>query len=183
MSNRLLPEPPAHPELRPAPPQFTATAREEAAELRGLLGPGELLTMGAGGRHFLHRDPAGRETFLKLVDETSLTRQIEADRVARFLTTHGVSCGCLLDDDPVALANGRYLLAYLYIAHRFADTKAEDLRRLGLLLGRMHQALRELPQRRMSIERTVERLKLLRERAGEIRAGVPASSPRKMPTA
>ena len=144
----ILPRAPAWAALRPSSPSFEEIDDERARLIRLLVaGTSHIARMGssAGGLEGFYRLGGERDLFVKVVSPHHFSRQLQADRIARFLASQGVATVPCLDGFPRHIPGRAIVFAFPFLEARFARADRADLGRLGQALGRLHVALAHAP--------------------------------------
>jgi hypothetical protein len=149
MTNRAwIPGPPAHSELWPQGPVAEPLDRESSAVILSALGMrGELrqLSLRSDFPRGYYRLAAadGRLLFLKVIDNSVLSRHLEADTLAQWVGRCGVATSTMLPDFPKAMSPGFQILGYEFIRARYGRSDARDLEQFAGTLALLHRALRD----------------------------------------
>lgn len=181
MSSDKLYRNPAWTSLAPGLPDEAPADDALARQIGAVLGSeGVLHALQYGGRpsgHFRFDALDGRRTFLKLVPEERCRTLRQADAVADWLGRRGVAAIGPVRGFPRRLASGQWLFAYPYHDGRRFAAEADDVRRLGEALARLHRALADHPQRAAWDRATRRRLAGLQELRGRLASGRLSAGP------
>lgn len=172
--NPQLPNVPAYAGMRPDKRIFVPAVDQNAKMIRKLHAGGEVHLMVGGyldNKFYKYIDEQGSKLFLKVVPENDTYRYIQANEICKFLEVNDVYTNVIIDGYPQHLYDDWMLLAYEYIPGRFAELTIEDMKAIGVLVGKLHVVLRSLPCRDMIAGKTKERNSLIKRRAELIRNG------------
>lgn len=178
------PRPPAFAGDEGAAPSFRAAPREAAERLQ--LAVGKIRSVesappygsGLGGFYRIETADEREPIFVKVLDAVHAQRQVQADRIARWVDSQGVSASVLLPGYPRPLpeidgdGDGEmFVLAYPFVAGRFALRDELESGLVGGIVARLHLALRVAPFAPEIQSAGAAALSDLRSRAQQIRAG------------
>ena len=111
-----------------------------------------------------------RSLFLKVLPESYLEQQKDANRFAVFVQNGGVQASTIIPGYPKYLGNGLIVIAYDWIEGRCLDLSQSELEQFGFQLGRLHHILGQYPTQKIVCGRTYSRLAVLREIVKRIKA-------------
>lgn len=167
--NLDLPRKPAFTSTRPVNKNWIGIKGQTADRILSLIGDGSIYCMAENGHlrsnYFLHRSESGATTFLKKIKEPDLDRQLNADKFAKYLISHGISASGILKGYPVYFGEKEWLIGYKYMDSRFAASNQEDIAAIASAVAAIHNAFVNLPCAREIAEKTTSRNDMLKNRA------------------
>ena len=174
MLNPLLPNIPAFVGVRPDKRTFVPAIDQNANMIMKVFASGQIYKMvseSAKNKFYKHIDTKGKELFLKVVPETDVSRYLEANDICKYLQVNDVYTNLIIDGYPQHIYGDMMLLASEYVHGRLADLTIEDMKSIGMLVGKLHVVLRNLPDRKLIADNTRERMNLIKRRAELVKNG------------
>lgn len=113
-------------------------------------------------------DLEAQSLFLKVIPESYLDQQIEANRFAVFVQNAGVRSSTVISGYPKRIDDGMVVVAYDWIEGRCLEPSPLELEQFGRQLGRLHQVLGCYPGQKDVYSNTCDRMTALREVAERI---------------
>ncbi|HHJ80571.1 MAG TPA: hypothetical protein ENJ65_02945 [Candidatus Tenderia electrophaga] len=167
MSPPPLPRSPAWDKQPPKQAAFVAAAEQTNAIICSHLdipGPLERLDNNSTGITGFYRSAASKQhpaLFIKVVEKKRAGPLLAADPFASFVAKQGVPTPCLIAHYSKDIEKGFFALTYPYFEARFAKPQTSDLTNLGMMAGRLHQALASCPWQQKVQENSEQRQALL----------------------
>lgn len=178
MYDRWLPDPPAHPGLRPD--EGASPASDHEASLLAGFGATEPVRLAAPGAFRAHID--GREAFVRLLPARRVERLLAADRLAAHIEAAGTPVARLLPGFPCDAGEGALAVAMPYVHGRHPTATEDELEQVGAVLRTLHAALRSFPGAADVRARAARRHELLENRLAAMAEGVGPLGPRPQET-
>lgn len=170
-SNRLKTRLPARRGLDTQEPDHQRVPGDIAKHLLARCGTGHLSKLNgnpAERQGYYRLDQEAHSLFLKVLPESYLDQQMEANRFAVFVQKAGVQSNAVISGYPKHLDDGLVVIAYDWIEGRCLDPSPSELEQFGRQLGHLHVALGHYPSQETVRKNTCARLAALREIAERI---------------